>query len=294
MLNGLDLFSGIGGLSLALEPWVRTVAYCEQDPYAQAVLLSRMRDGLLDDGPIWDDVRTLQGDHFGARIDFISGGVPCQDFSVAGHGKGLAGERSGLFSEFFRLCEELEPTWAFLENVPAVRTRGLRDIVSRFASLRYDCRWTVLAAASVGAPHLRERWFLLAKRADADCDRLPSICSPFDHYWEDARGHEPDGLDSDVSDADGEPLRDEQQRRPYRFAGAVSPEGKEVPVAHGEAQYMEPTSSKWWSLEPHLGRVADGVPFRVDRLRCLGNGVVPLQARRAFEILSGIKKETTT
>jgi len=92
VLNGLDLFSGIGGISLALDPWVRTVAYCERDRYAQAVLLSRMRAAQLCAAPIWDDVRTLRFELL-PPIDIITGGFPCQDISVAGAGAGLEGGR---------------------------------------------------------------------------------------------------------------------------------------------------------------------------------------------------------
>lgn len=160
-LHGLDCFSGIGGLSKALEPWVETVAYCERDPYAQGVLLSRMLEGALDAAPIWDDVSTLRGSML-PRIDIIFGGFPCQDISVAGDGAGLEGKRSGLFFEVVRLVEETKATFVFLENVPAIRARGLDVVVEELAKLGYDCRWTTLSAQEVGAPHLRERWFLLA------------------------------------------------------------------------------------------------------------------------------------
>jgi DNA (cytosine-5)-methyltransferase 1 len=160
-MYGLDLFSGIGGIGLALEPWVRTVAYCEQDRYAQSVLLSRMQSGQIDRAPIWDDVTTLQTELL-PRIDIIFGGFPCQDLSVAGRGAGLAGERSGLFFEIARLVRECQPQFVFLENVPAIRTRGGEIVVKELASIGYDCRWTTLSAAAVGAPHKRERWFLLA------------------------------------------------------------------------------------------------------------------------------------
>jgi hypothetical protein len=93
MLNGLDLFSGIGGITLALSPWVTPVAYCENKSYAQRVLVSRMADGSLPKAPIWDDVRTLRGDMLPA-VDIIYGGFPCQDISIAGRGKGLEGERA--------------------------------------------------------------------------------------------------------------------------------------------------------------------------------------------------------
>lgn len=164
-LVGLDLFSGIGGLTLALEPWVKPIAYCESDRWAQSLLLSRMRDGSLQVAPIWDDVKTLRREHICTPeigIDIIYGGFPCQDISVAGAGKGLEGERSGLFFEIVRLTNEIRPPFVFLENVPAIRTRGLREVIRAFTDLRYDCRWTRISAAEVGAPHKRERWFLLA------------------------------------------------------------------------------------------------------------------------------------
>jgi len=86
-LNGLDLFSGIGGITLALSEWVRPIAYCEIDRYCQGVLLSRMRSGDISTAPIWDDVRTLKGEML-PKVDIIYGGFPCQDISTAGHGKG--------------------------------------------------------------------------------------------------------------------------------------------------------------------------------------------------------------
>src|SRR3954464_11360982 len=107
MLNGLDLFSGIGGISLALSEWVRTVAYCDRDRFAQSVLLQRIYEGRLDCAPIWDDVQTLRGEML-PPIDIITGGFPCQDISCAGNGVGLGGSRSGLFFEIMRLAEEIK------------------------------------------------------------------------------------------------------------------------------------------------------------------------------------------
>jgi len=161
-LNGLDLFSGIGGISLGLSDWVRTLAYCERDQYAQSVLLSRMSEGTIDKAPIWDDIRTLGATQFATPIDIIFGGFPCQDLSVSGKGEGISGERSGLFFDVVRLTRELNPKFVFLENVPAIRTRGLDQVLQEFTKAGYDCRWTMLSASSVGALHKRERWFLLA------------------------------------------------------------------------------------------------------------------------------------
>lgn len=170
MLNGLDLFSGIGGLTLALAPWVRPFAYCEADPYCQAVLLSRMADGCLPPAPIWDDVRTLRGDMVaGGGCDIIYGGFPCQDISIAGNGTGLEGERSRLFFEIARLVRDIRPPFVFLENVPAIAFRGLDQVTGVLAACGYDCRWDMLRASDVGADHQRERWWLLA---NTDSQRL--------------------------------------------------------------------------------------------------------------------------
>jgi DNA (cytosine-5)-methyltransferase 1 len=175
-MNGMDLFSGIGGISLALRDYVRPIAYCEIDPYCQGVLLSRMADESLRNGPIWDDIKTLDGNIFEGAIDIIYGGFPCQDISVAGHGKGLAGERSGLFFEIVRLCREIKPRFLFLENVPAITSRGGTEVVREISSLGYDCRWCIISAASVGAMHKRERWFLLAKsRCQRFCERPEEV-----------------------------------------------------------------------------------------------------------------------
>jgi site-specific DNA-cytosine methylase len=138
------------------------MAYCEIDPYCQGVLLSRISDGKLSSAPIWDDIKSLRSSMLPAKPDIIYGGFPCQDISVAGKGKGLEGERSGLFFEIMRLAEEIKPSFIFLENVPAITARGGLRVVREIAERGYDCRWCTLSAASVGAMHKRERWFLLA------------------------------------------------------------------------------------------------------------------------------------
>jgi len=165
MLHGLDLFSGIGGITLGLSRWVRPIAYCEIEAFCEAVLIDRMADGKLPRAPIWDDVKTLDGKPFKGFVDIITAGFPCQDISVANaDANGLAGERSGLVTEVYRLADEIEPAFIFFENVPAIRTRGLSSVVKKLASLGYDSRWCMLSAFDCGAPHQRTRWFLLANR----------------------------------------------------------------------------------------------------------------------------------
>jgi DNA (cytosine-5)-methyltransferase 1 len=265
-MNGLDLFSGIGGLSIALKPWVQTVAYCEQNRYAQAVLLSQMQSGHLDRAPIWDNIETLRGKML-PKIEIIFGGFPCQDISVAGTGKGLAGKRSGLFFEIIRLVKELSPRFVFLENVPAIRTRGLSTVINEFASIGYDSRWTCLSAASVGAPHKRDRWFCLAAHAERielwnKQRRSSGTCG--------SRAHEP------RNNGEKESLADSDSSRLEKWLNGNS------------GQLASPFGTNWWATEPTVGRMAYGVSFRLDRIKCLGNAVVPLQAQEAFKKLIGL------
>lgn len=233
MLNALDLFSGIGGNSLALREWVNTVAYCEADRHAQAVLLSRMSDGQLKPAPICKDVQQLDGNELRGHIDLIIAGFPCQDISSLGKGAGLEGKRSGLFFEVLRLAKEIQPTFLFLENVPRIRTRGLSTVVRELTAAGYDCRWTMLSAASVGAPHKRGRWF----------------CGAFNTHCANAAA-----------------------KRSIPSRSTIEPSG----------------TCKWWETEPSVDRVADGVHNRLDRIKRLGNAVVPQQAREAFKMLMGI------
>ncbi len=263
-LYGLDLFSGIGGISKALEQWVSTVAYCERDTYAQAVLLSRMASYDIDSAPIWDDVTSLRGSML-PDIDIIYGGFPCQDISVAGNGAGLEGKRSGLFFEIIRLAQEIKPKFIFLENVPAIRTRGLDRVIQEFTQVGYDCRWTMLSAADIGANHKRERWFLLGHAASARLDqRLRETSGP-------------------VRNESGQP---ESERRSNDVAHAASEQNGRVCLAGVQSHVAD---SGWWDVEPAVGRVVDGIPNRVDRLKCLGNAVVPAQAKAAFKELMGLK-----
>nr|CAB4126452.1 Dcm Site-specific DNA methylase [uncultured Caudovirales phage] len=161
-LNGLSLFSGIGGIDLALDEWVKPIAYCEINSYCQGVLLSRMADKSLSDGPIWDDIKTFAGNIFKGTIDIIYGGFPCQDISVAGNGKGLAGERSGLFFEIVRLVKEIQPKFIFIENSSAINTRGGNRVIESLTSIGYSCRWITKTAEEEGSPQIRKRWFCLA------------------------------------------------------------------------------------------------------------------------------------
>lgn len=246
-MYGLDLFSGIGGLTKALEGYVVPVAYCEIDDYCRRVLLSRMVTGDLPVAPICHNVTELTGTIL-PHVDIIYGGFPCQDISVAGHAqKGLEGKRSGLFSEICRLAIETKAEWLFLENVPNIRTKGLGRILNELVSIGYDCRWGLLSASDVGAPHKRERFFLLA------------------HSNSHRRGNE---------------LPPQGQHTIKNSSRGWSDKETYLSTCRNEDEY---------AVDPEYLRVGDGIPFWVDRIRGLGNAVVPAQAREAFERLSGLK-----
>jgi DNA (cytosine-5)-methyltransferase 1 len=158
----LDLFSGIGGFSLGLEKvGFETVAFCEIEPYCQAVLRRHWPDT-----PIYDDVRQINADRLAAdghdRIDVITAGFPCQDISFAGHGAGLDGERSGLWFEVARIVGDIRPQWVMLENVAALLGRGMGRVIGDLASIGYDAQWEVISASAVGAPHRRQRVWIVA------------------------------------------------------------------------------------------------------------------------------------
>lgn len=271
-INGLDLFSGIGGISQALAPWVRPIAYCENDKHAQSVLLSRMARGELFPAPIWDDVRTLRGCLLESPgIDIVYGGFPCQDISVAGNGKGLEGERSGLFFEISRLVSELRPRFVFLENVPAITARGLSTVLGEFTRLGYDTRWTILSAKDVGAHHLRRRWFLLA-HANGEPLWIPKSGQARKEI------HDSTTLeDGKITDSDGERL---QKRRSREWDEKKKPFSTDL---------LE--GNNWDDHASFFHRMDYGIPHRGHRLRGLGNAVVPIQAREAFKRLMGFKQE---
>lgn len=320
MLNGLSLFSGIGGFELALSGWIEPVAYCEIDPFCQAILLSRMADGLLPRAPIWPDIRTLPVRELPV-IDCIYGGFPCQDLSVAGTGAGLAGSRSGLFFEIIRLARELRPRFIFLENVPALAVRGLDRVLLELTALGFDSRWTIVSAAEMGAPHLRERWFLLAhaRGERRQQESRSSPCNEGQDAWKPkGQNHEPSGNgqgDGSQALANTTGIRRCERRAESAWiqGGSSAPSsGGEIsnPVreglSHGRSfrfgssadarafSEFERCGGSGWAIEPDVGRVAHGIPHRVDRLRGLGNAVVPQAAREAFMRLINPNYSTPT
>lgn len=162
-MRELHLFAGagggiLGGMLLGHTP----VAAVEIEPYCQEVLKARQRDGILPEFPIYGDIREFDGKPWRGSVDVVCGGFPCQDISSAGKGAGITGERSGLWKEYARVIGEIRPKFVFAENSPLLRTRGLGVVLQDLAALGYDARWGVLGAWHVGAPHKRDRMWVLA------------------------------------------------------------------------------------------------------------------------------------
>lgn len=162
----LDLFSGVGGMSLALKDVSETTAYCEVDEMCKRVLLKRAREGLLHEAPVLSDVKDLSADTCGSP-DMISAGFPCQDISCAGSkfSKGVEGERSGLFWEIMRLYDQLPSCHTiFLENVPNIKNKGLDKVIKELEDRGLEVRHDVYSCEQMGGVHLRRRWFCLASK----------------------------------------------------------------------------------------------------------------------------------
>lgn len=171
-MRELALFAGAGGSVLAgcLLGW-RTVCAVELDADCRAMLLARQRDGCLPRFPIWDDVCTFDGRPWAGHVDIISGGFPCQDISAAGRGAGIDGAKSGLWREMARIVGEVRPRHVFVENSPVLVGRGLARVLADLATLGFDARWGVVGAVAAGAPHRRERIWLVADAAGGRDER---------------------------------------------------------------------------------------------------------------------------
>lgn len=289
-LRVLDIFSGIGGFSLGLERTggFETVAFCEIDPFCRRVLAKHWPNVRQ-----FEDVTKLRGKDVGP-VDVICGGFPCQDISHAGKGAGLAGQRSGLWREYHRLIDELRPVYVLVENVAALLGRGLDRVLGDLAEIGYDAEWHCIPASAVGAPHLRDRIWIIAYPQHPDTDRTGSHRANLHVVGNDEPRHQQVDvarpLGASLANANGTGLegrkrkvvRQRSGQRASRTCGALADPDSFAPIGTAIAR----AECHPWLAEPDVGRVANGVAARVDRLKAIGNGQVPLVAATAFELLA--------
>ena len=277
----LSLFSGIGGFDLGAH-WAGLKFdghfYSDIDPYANRIMQARFPNAI----PL-GDVTKIKVEELPHGDWIICGGFPCQDISFAGKGVGLAGARSGLWFEYSRILEGLRPSFAVVENVGALVGRGLDRVLISLAALGYDAEWQDIRASDVGAPHRRERLWIVAY-PNAECRDGSG------RAW-DGRPQSPDSSEA-MADAAQHGCG---QRRTWRPHSGGSREAESTLCDPYRARLEEWDRSEstrgshpasvfrdWWAIEPDMGRVAHGVPSRVDRLKCLGNSIVPQIAELIF------------
>lgn len=276
----------------------RTVAQCEIDEYASKVLAKNFKRV-----PNLHDIRTVTNERLaefgidGKEITVISAGFPCQPYSLAGKGRGDSDSRD-LWGEVARVLGEIKPRWFVGENTPGLfarqNQRYFRRVLDDLTALGYSVGWGIWGACDVGAPHRRERVFLLGRNSDGMHDEKERTIQG--------------GADAESRNfSDDNCMRELQSERSIEEIGhGVGNLCKNVPHAYGDAarglscgaKTTQPVfgigrgyaGTEWWQVEPDVGRVVNGVPARVDRLRCLGNAVVPAQAYPIFKAIADYER----
>ena len=319
MLTHLSLFSGIGGLDLAAEyAGFRTVGQCEWADYQTKVLEKHWPDV-----PRWRDIRTLTGDDFyektGLRtVDVISGGFPCQPFSVAGKRRGTEDDRF-LWPEMLRVIRELRPSWVIGENVPGIINLALDQVLSDLEAEGYECQSFVIPACGVDAPHKRNRVAILAHsvnrgfplRGNRELQDLAEDGRNRDDFRRGTQEPVPGQRRQDKPGVRG--MADGLREEVHGTASDSCSIGRQGSISEPvlETDFTECSSKKkeqiqapasgtcgshavWeaWPDEPNVGRVADGISCRVDRLKCLGNAVVPQQFAPFFLAIAEIERSS--
>jgi len=284
----LSFCSGYGGIERGLDLAGfnhRTIAYVEIEAYAIANLANKMEEGKLLPAPIWSNLKTLPVEPFRDKVDLITGGYPCQPFSAAGERKGDKDPRH-LWPYIRRHIESIRPVRCFFENVEGHISLGLREVVSDLESLGYRTTWGIFSAREVGAPHQRKRIYIMANRNGVRCDWGQLSDRVSERSMEIKAQQRPkQPLVRSEAEGCGRDSGQNELAESVRVQGLWS-SGEQEPCTHEkEALPMRGGEGKidaLWPPEPRLGRVVDGCTNRVDRIRLLGNAVVPQTAAKAW------------
>ena len=266
-MRHLDLFSGIGGFALAAQ-WagINTVAFCEIEPYAEKILKKN-----FPDVPIYSNIYELKRRDIDGTIDIITGGFPCQPFSVAGRKKGTKDNRD-LWPQMFRVIQEFKPTWIIGENVANFVSMAFQRTKTDLESEGYDVQPFVIPACAVNAPHRRDRvWIVGYAKHNGS------------FTTEKQRGINKTGNNNKERKKETFQLKGTGRRGNYE--AVANTKSIYAQRLDNKSRKREPWGSSWWDTEPDVGRVANGVSNRVDRLKGLGNAIVP---QVAYQILKGI------
>jgi DNA (cytosine-5)-methyltransferase 1 len=282
-MRELSLFTGAGGglLGTLLLGW-QPVGYVEWDKYCQKVLAQRIKDGILPDAPIFGDIRTFISEGFAraysGMVDVITGGFPCQPFSVAGQRKGAEDHRN-MWPATIAAIRDIQPRYCLLENVPGLVTSGyFGTILGDLAQNGYDCSWRILSAAELGAPHKRDRLWLVAHTEHAKWGPgSASRCGMEGEHSLSQGQKNTAGAGSCSEDvAHTQSPRNNRSKQGH----AQGERGRQSGHSPGQAR------SEWWAAEPPVGRMVNGLAHRMDRLRATGNGQVPAVAAAAWHMLN--------
>lgn len=278
----LSLCAGIGGLDLGIRrvfPAARTVCYVEREAACIEILATRMEEGSLDPAPVWTDLKSFDGTDWRGAVDLIAAGYPCQPFSHAGKRKGADDPRH-LWPDIARVIRETQPRALVLENVQGHITKGLREVLEEITELGFDAEWGVYSAAQAGLPHRRNRLFILAYTAGS---RL-SLAGQ-EGQWQLRK-------ESDQGVYD----RPKQSRGSLAYTNSPGLQGRDGSQPEGpdqwaarplgpEDDWSDVPEHLWPATQSNICGVPDGLSNRVDRLRALGNAVVPQQAELAIKDL---------
>jgi DNA (cytosine-5)-methyltransferase 1 len=301
-MRTMHLFAGAGGGLLAdLILGHTPIVAVEWDRYACQVLRERAAEGWFPELHVWEgDVRLFDPSEYTGKVDCIHAGFPCQDISVAGKQAGLGEKtRSGLYREVLRIAGIVRPRYIFLENVAAIVSNGLGTVIADLAALGYDAEWLCLRASDCGAQHHRDRWWCLSYRNSdsepANAINAKQLCeadmadpkrsSTYKRYKTEMQRRREEKTEQTWMGDSGIP--NPERIRPSGQGESLNAVNSKAVGDRQAAQPLNGGFRGFWSFEPELGRVANGVACRVDRLKAIGNGQVPLQAAVAWKLLGG-------